>query len=188
MRGEQFGKRRPGSSQARAKRSPISSGNGTRSDQPAPGNGPSPPPATRERPAATRLATLMFCFCSYTASPDRGVKRAVSLDRRHSAGDSACRKGRLSLGLGQECAHFGDHPAQRRAPQGKAHVIACRARPLCRPHDRARAPRAGRRSRPCATRRPGSAPAACRRSSERAGDRRHGPRSVHRIRGYWCWS
>ena len=32
-----------------------------------------PPPATRERPAATQLTTFMFCFCSYTPSPHGGV-------------------------------------------------------------------------------------------------------------------
>ena len=52
----------------------------------------------------------------------------------------------------------GSAPAARRqSPCGR-----CRSRPPCRPHAPARARRSARRSRPCATTGPGSAPAACR--------------------------
>ena len=65
----------------------------------------------------------------------------------------------------------------------------CRSRPRGRSHGRARARRSARRSRPAATRRPGSAPAACRRAARK---RRlvdvMARRSARTARGRWCWS
>src|SRR6185295_5473688 len=42
---------------------------GRRSDLAGPERAETAPPATRDRPLATRLTTLMFYFCSYPASP-----------------------------------------------------------------------------------------------------------------------
>jgi hypothetical protein len=52
-----------------------------------------PPPATRERSAATRLITLLFYFCSLSRDSGRRVKTATRNTSSGSAGGLPFRSG-----------------------------------------------------------------------------------------------
>src|SRR5438067_2130663 len=70
-----------------------------------------PPPATRDKPLATRLTTLLFYFCSYPAT--RGQESMARL-RRDAADDR-----RTSFDFCKEPFNLGRDLAQCRPPQGK---------------------------------------------------------------------
>ena len=114
------------------------------------------PPATRERPVATQLTTLLFYFCSYTASQAAEVNRATRLALQ------ARRDGRWPSFVEERRDLARPRRAQRRGATRRSPCGCSRSRPPCRARRRGRARRAARRSRRAATRGRASAPAACR--------------------------
>ena len=132
-----------------------------------------PPPATRERPTATRLATFMFYFCSFSRESgdesqcrdSTGSESGGARDLRgfgEPGHDHRLQRRRATLGLGQECADLVHDLAEDRPMDREAACDRCRSPPPCRAHGRGPARRSARRSRPAATTGQASAPAACR--------------------------
>ena len=178
MRGEQFGEggarrlwklpvplRRQGTSPAKPfqrcarlgsclRRSTVSAG---------PERAKTAPPATRDKPLATRLTTFLFYFCSYLAS---------------RLAESIARLG--AFDFLEETADLAHHVARGAGRNAERHVGAIELDRLValmlEPARRARRDRA----RPCATTRPAAAPAACPSRAGSAAGRPCGARSARK--------